>query len=150
MLESSWASFNYILAVLIHIPELNLWSTSCICRLAQRRVSISASTTFHRVSSRPMPRVLVAPFGIRTSTIHTISWGISPVRQMCCSMSTRHRHSSLCGYLSDCSPGYASHHHCLKYSVLRWVCPTTLCGCRWRTTDSNSASNGISSFTLDG
>ena len=44
-----------------------------------------------------MPHVSVVPFIIRTKTINPSTWGISPVRQMSCTMSTRHSHRSLHG-----------------------------------------------------
>ena len=97
MLEKSWVSFNYIIAIYVPLPALNPRRMSCICRLALRRVSISTSTNFHRVYNRPMPRVLVVPFVIRTRTVHTSSWGISPMLHMCCTMSTRHSQHSLRG-----------------------------------------------------
>ena len=78
MLTSSWESFNSIIAIPAPLPDLNPWRTLCIYRLARRRVLISASTTFHRVSNRPMPRVLVVPFGIRTRNSPTSSFGYLP------------------------------------------------------------------------
>ena len=60
-------------------------------------MSISASTTFYRVSRRLMSLVLVVPFGIRTRIFHPNSWGISPVRHMCCTRSNRHSQCSLRG-----------------------------------------------------
>ena len=82
MLTSSWESFNSIIAVPIPLAPQNPWRTSCIYRLAHRLMLISASTTFHRVSNRTMPLVLVVPFGIRTSIVHPNSWGIYPVCHM--------------------------------------------------------------------
>ena len=40
MLASSWASFNSVIAVPVPLSDLNLWRTSCICRIARRRVPI--------------------------------------------------------------------------------------------------------------
>ena len=97
MLERSWVIFNSIIAVSVPLPALKLCKTLCNWRLERRRVSISASTTFHRVSSRPMSCVLVVPFGIRTGIVHPNSCGISPVRHMCCTMYTRHIHCSIHG-----------------------------------------------------
>ena len=57
MLPSSWAIFNSIISVPDPHPALKPWRTFCICTLAHRQVSISASATFHRVSNIPMPRV---------------------------------------------------------------------------------------------
>ena len=82
MLAISWVSFNSIISVLVPLPYLNPWRTSCIFRLVWRRVSISASTTFHRVSNRPMPHVLVIPFGNSNRNVHPSSLGISPVCHM--------------------------------------------------------------------
>ena len=82
MLEISWESLNSITAAPIPIPALKLWKKQYICRLAQRRVSISSSTTFHSVSSRPMPLVSVVPFGISTRIVHPNSWGVSLVCHM--------------------------------------------------------------------
>ena len=82
MLLNSWVSFIYITAVPVCLLDLNQWRTLCICRLARRRVLISASTNFHRVSKSLMPLVSVLPFGISTRTVHPNSWGISPLRHM--------------------------------------------------------------------
>ena len=150
MLARYLASFNYNIAVLVPLPALNLCKTSCNCRLACIRVSIRASTTFHRVSSRPMPRMSVVPFGIKIRTVHPNYCGIPPVNHMCCTMSTIHSQCSIRAGVFDCYPGYTSLHHCLRCPAQRWVCPPTLCGCRWRTAVSASASIGILSFTLAG
>ena len=150
MLASSWARFNSIISIPILLLDLNPWSKLCICSLDHRRVSISASTTFHRVSNRPMPCVLVVPFVIKTRTNHHISWVVSPLRHMFFTMSTRHSQRSLCGEIFNCSPGYASRCHYLKCSARRWVCPPALCWSRGSNAASASASDGISSFTLDG
>ena len=90
MLTSYWSIFNSIIPLSVPLPDLNLCNTSCNWMLACRRVSISTSTTFPRVSSRSTPRVLVVPFEIRTRKVHPKSCGISPVHHMCCAMSTRH------------------------------------------------------------
>ena len=58
--------------------------------MEKRRVSISASTTFHMVSKRPMHCVSVVPIGISTRTAHHSSWGIPSLRHICCTMYTRH------------------------------------------------------------
>ena len=147
MMMSSWASFNSIIAVPVPIPDLNPWRTSCNWRLARRQVSISASTSFHRVYSRPMMCVLVVPFVIRIRTVHPNSCGISPMCHMFCIISTRHRHCSIFRGVFNFSPGYASLHHCLKWG---WVCLPTLCGRRRSTSASTYTSNGISSFTFSG
>ena len=107
MLASSWERFNPIIAIPVPLPALNLWIMSCFCRLAWRRMSISESTTFHRVSNILMPCVLVAPFLIRTRIVHPSSWGISPVRHMCCTISTKHRQRSLYGGSSTATRGTA-------------------------------------------
>ena len=112
------------------------------------RVPIRASTAFHRVSNRPMNLVSVFPFGISTSIFHPNSWVISPVRHMWCTRSTRRIHFSLHGGVFDCYLGYASHHHCLKCSARRWVCPPALCGRRCHTAASTYASDEILSFTI--
>ena len=83
MLEKSWVSFNSIIDIYVPLPALNLWRMPFVCRLAWSHVLISTSTKFHRVYNRPMPRVLVVPFVIRTRTVHTSSWGISPMLHMC-------------------------------------------------------------------
>ena len=44
-----------------------------------RRVFMSASNTFQRVSSKPMPQVSMDRFGMSTKKFHPNSWGISPV-----------------------------------------------------------------------
>ena len=150
MLLNSWVSFIYIAAVPICLLDLNPWRTSCICRLARRRVLISASTKLHRVSNRLMPLVSVLPFGISTRTAHPNFSGISPLRHMLWTRSNRHIYCSLCGGVFDLSPGYASCHHCLKCSVRRWVYPPSLCGRRRHTAASTSASDGILLFNLTG
>ena len=124
--------------------------TLCNWRLTCRRMSISASTTFHRIYSRPMPCVVVFPFGISTRKVHINSYGISPVRHMCCTVSTRPIQRSLLGGVFECSPGYISLHHCLKCYAWRWVCPPALCGCSRCTAESTSTSDGILSFTCLG
>ena len=150
MLASSWVSFSYIIAIPVPLPDMNPWRTLCIYRLTQRQVPIRTSTNFHRVSNRPMPLVSVATFGIRNRILHTNSWGIPPVRHMCCTRSTRHIHCSFRGGVFDWYPGYASLRRCLKCSAQRWVCPPSICGSRHNTAASTSASNVISSFTFAG
>ena len=71
--------------------------TLYICRLAQRQEFISASTTFHSVSSRRMPVVSYFPFGIMTRIVCPNSWGVYHVRHMLCTRSTRHAQPSLQG-----------------------------------------------------
>ena len=150
MLKSSQARFNSIIAVPVPLMDLNPCKTPCNYSLARRRVSISASTTFHRVSSRLMPRVLLFPFVVITRTHHTNSCGISPVIHMCCTMSTIHIQRSIRGEgVFNCSLGYSSLRHCLNCSAWRWLCLPSLCGIRRRTADSTDASYGISSFTLE-
>ena len=117
ILVSSWESSNYTIALPVPLPSMNPCKTSCKWRLAHRWVSISAPTTFHRVSSMPMPRVLVLPFIISTSSVHPNSCGISPVIHMCYTMFTRHIQRSISGGVFDCSLGYASLRHCLKCSA---------------------------------
>ena len=110
MLARSWKRFNSIIAIPVPLPSLNPWRMSSICRLAQRRVLISTSTILHRVSSRPIPLVLVVPFGIRTRIIHPNSWVISPMLHMFCTRSTRHAQRSLRRGLRLflCRPPYAT------------------------------------------
>ena len=79
MLEIPWASFNFIISVPVPLPALNPFKTSCNWKLAHRRVSISASNTFQRVTRSPIPHVSVVPFGIIIRTVHPSSCGISPV-----------------------------------------------------------------------
>ena len=76
MLEIFWARFSFIIAVPIHLLALKLWRTLCICRMAQRQVSISASTTLHSAFKRTTPLVSVEPFEIRISIFHPKSLGI--------------------------------------------------------------------------
>ena len=105
LLESFWESFNSIIAVPVPLLDLKPWRTLFICRMAQRRVWISASTIFHIVSNRTMPCVSAVPFGIRTRTAHPSSWEIYPMCHMCCNISTRNSQRSLRRGIFNCSPG---------------------------------------------
>ena len=150
MLARSWERSNFIIAPPTPLPALNPCNTSCNWRLACRQVSISTSNTFHRISSRPMSRVLVVPFVSITRTVHNKYRGIPPVWHMFCTIFTRHIQRSIHGGVFDCSPGYASLRQCFKCSAQRWVYPSALCGRRRRTPASTYAYAGISSFTLAG
>ena len=92
ILTSYWASFNSIISSSFPFLDLNPWRTSCNRRLARRQVFISASATFHRVSSRPIHHVSVVPFVISIRKVHPRSWVIFPVHHMCCIISTIHKH----------------------------------------------------------
>ena len=138
------------MAVPVPLLDQNPCRTSCNWRLAHRRVSMSASTTFHRVSSRPMPRLYVIPVGMRTKTVHPNSCGISPVCHMCWTMSTRHIHHFVCGGIFESSLEYTYRIHCFKCSAWRWVCLPALKGRRRKIAASTSAFNGVLSLTWTG
>ena len=91
---------------------------------------MSDSTTFQRVSGRPMPRLSVIPFDMRTKTVHLNYCRIFPMRHMCWIMSTRHIQQSVLRGVFEFSPRYASHSHCLKCPTQRWVYKPDLRGRR--------------------
>ena len=97
-----------------------------------------------------MPRMSVVPLGMSTRTVHLNSCGISPVRHMCCTISTRHIQRSVCRGVFEFSPGYTSRRHCLKCYARSWACPPALSRHKRRTTVSTSASDGVLSFTWTG
>ena len=131
-MASSCTSFSSIIAVPVPCPARKPCRASWNWRLACRQVYMSASTTFHRVSSSTMSRVSVAPLGMRTKTVHPTYCGISPVRHMCWTMSTRHIHHSVYRVRFNFSLGYTSLSNCLKCSTQRWVCQPALSGHRKR------------------
>ena len=96
----SCAICSYITVIPISLPSRIPWRTSRKWILDLRQVSMSASTTFQRVSSISMSRVFVGPLGMMTRTVHPNSCGISPVLHMCWTMATRNIQWSTCkGYL---------------------------------------------------
>ena len=82
-LASSWVSFSSMMTVPVPILSQNPWITLWKWILVRRLVSMSASTTFQRVSRSPIPQVSVEPLGIRAKMFHTNYWGISPMLHMC-------------------------------------------------------------------
>ena len=135
------------MAVPVPLPNRNPCMTSWNWRLARRQVYMSDFNTFQRVSSRPMPRVYVVPLGMSTKKVHPNSCRISPVRQMCWTMFTRHINLLICRRVFGSSLGYASRINYLKVSVQRWVRTHNLKGRRQQNAASTSASDGVTSLT---
>ena len=81
-LASYWVGFSYMVAVTIPLLAWNPWRKLWKWIPTSRWVSTIASTTFQRISRRPMYQVSMEPLGISTNIFHTNSWGISPVRHM--------------------------------------------------------------------
>ena len=150
MLSISYASLSSRMAVPVPPPSWKPWRTLWELILALSQVSMIASTTFDRVSSKPIPRVLMFPFGMITIIVQPRSVGISPFCHMYCVRSTSFIHISEFGGMDVPSSVYSSLIHFLKCSALRCVwMPILFRRKRWTST-STSFSVGKSSFILNG
>ena len=119
---------------------------------AFKLVSMIASNTFQKVSSKPILRLSMFIFGMKTRIFHPRSIGISPCCHMHYVKSTRFLHLYGFGWLDVPSAGYASLSHFLKRSALRCVWTPDLFRHYWRTSASTSAytSVGTSFLILNG
>ena len=107
---------------------------------------MSASDTFQRVYSRPMPRVYVVPLGVSTKTVLPDSYGICPVRHMCWTISTRHIHFSARGGGLRVLPRVRLSHPLFEMLCAEVDVSACLKG-RMRQTDaSTSTSDGVASL----
>ena len=138
MPDSSCASFGSRIAVPVPLssqkPCRTLWGRT----LSLRRVSMIASITFHRNYNRPIPRVYIFSFVIRTRILHPSSLGISPGCHMSWLVSNIFCHRFGLGGVDVSSTGYASRINFLKFYAQKFLFPLSLWSCIRRTAASTT------------